>query len=95
MAGRKPDLILLDIKIPKHDGIEVLKALKSNEHYKNTPVVMMTTSTMRSDINAAYSAGASSYLIKHTSLAEWNKEINKALDYWLNINRTEKSHDVA
>ena len=95
VAGRVPDVIMLDVKIPKHDGIEVLRAIRQSEKLKDVPVIMMTTSTMRRDIVAAYSAGASSFLIKHSDTLEWNRELNVALDYWLTINRTANSEDVA
>lgn len=92
---RVPDLILLDIKIPKHDGHEVLMAFKASERFRDVPVIVMTTSTMHSDIAKAYRLGASSYLVKNASTAEWNKELNLAINYWLNINRTVNSKDVA
>lgn len=95
IPGRMPDLIMLDIKIPKLDGIEILKAIRKSDHLKNTPVVMMTTSTMRDDIHRSYSAGASSYLIKHIDILKWNKELGVVLDYWLDINRTVNSGDVS
>lgn len=93
--GRMPDLIILDIKVPKYDGLQILKVVRASEHLKNTPVVMMTTSTMRADIHAAYSAGANSYLIKHHNVLQWNKELGEVLEYWMDKNRTVNSYDVA
>ena len=92
--GRMPDLIMLDIKVPKLDGIEILKEIRKSDRLKNAPVVMMTTSTMREDIHRSYSAGASSYLIKHHNVLQWNKELGEVLDYWLDKNRTVNSVDV-
>lgn len=89
-----PDLILLDISLPKFDGIEVLLSIKKSRHYRNVPVVMMTTSSMRRDIHQAYTAGANSYIVKDQGLANWNRELNSALNYWLEVNKTINSCDV-
>ena len=59
-----PDLILLDVNLPKKNGYEVLKYIKANEILKHIPVVMLTTSSSQKDVDIAYSNAASSYIIK-------------------------------
>lgn len=92
--GRTPDLIILDIKIPKFNGLEVLKVFKRSEKLLTTPIVLMTTSSMRSDIVTAYANGASSYISKSDNMLQWNKRLSEALSYWLGINKTDQSLGV-
>lgn len=91
--NRKPDLIILDIKMPKMSGLEALKRLKQSD-YKTSPVLLMTTSNMRSDIVEAYTLGAASYICKSDNVMRWNCMLKEALDYWLGLNRTEESLGV-
>lgn len=60
----KPQLILLDIKMPKLDGLSTLKAIREQDAYRNLPVLMITTSSMKSDIAQAETLGATGYLTK-------------------------------
>ncbi|MCJ7801433.1 MAG: response regulator, partial [Candidatus Marinimicrobia bacterium] len=59
-----PKVIFLDIKLPKVNGLDVLKQLRSNEHTKGIPIVMLTSSKQGSDVKAAYDLGANSYVVK-------------------------------
>lgn len=88
-----PDLVLVDIKLPRIDGIEVVKRMKENPRYATVPFVMLTTSTMESDILDAHRAGAASYLVKTIDghPAEWGREVKGAITYWLSMNTTLKS----
>jgi two-component system response regulator len=67
-AGRKmddkPKVILLDLKLPKVDGLEVLRRVKSDERCKSIPVVVLTSSRENSDVEASYRLGANSYIVK-------------------------------
>ena len=80
--GVYPWLVLLDIKLPKYDGHEVLSHLKANEILRKIPVVMFTTSNAMSDIEAALVNGANSYVQKPTQAGEFGSVIAKILDYW-------------
>lgn len=60
----RPDLVLLDLRLPKVDGIEVLNSIKNDKELQSIPVVVMTTSDAEKDIVSAYSKGAGSYLVK-------------------------------
>jgi len=77
-----PDLILLDIKLPKKDGIEVLTDIKSNDDLKDIPVVMLTSSTRDEDIMQSYHNGANSYLTKPVSFTEFTEKMRDLQHYW-------------
>ncbi len=77
-----PWLILLDIKLPKYNGHEVLSRLKSNQTLREIPVVMFTTSTSNQDIDAALKGGANSYIQKPIEPDGYAFTIAKIIDYW-------------
>jgi CheY-like chemotaxis protein len=85
---RQPRLVLLDLKLPKMDGIEVLAKLRADERARNVPVVMLTSSSRKSDMEAAYQAGANSYLVKSVDFRQFSKDIRQVCDYWLVLNRS-------
>ncbi|MBS1653553.1 MAG: response regulator [Bacteroidetes bacterium] len=80
-----PDLILLDINLPKIDGIEVLKAIKSDEHLKIIPVVMLTTSEAEKDILDAYKNHVNCYITKPINLEKFIDVIKSIENFWLHI----------
>jgi CheY-like chemotaxis protein len=77
-----PDLILLDIKLPKVDGLEVLKQLKSDPKFKRIPTVILTVSQREEDINKSYDLGANSYIVKSVAFDEFNETIENIERYW-------------
>ena len=78
--GERPDLILLDLILPKMDGFEVLKELKENEETKNIPVIILTNLEETEDIQKALELGATTYLVKSSyTLEEVVNKIEKAL----------------
>lgn len=83
-----PDLILLDLRLPRLDGIEVLTRIKNTPHLATIPVVVLTTSAAERDIAAAYDARANSYLVKPVSLPEFANLLTSLAGYWLNRNET-------
>ena len=86
-ADDGPRLILLDLKMPKVDGIEVTRMVKSDERTRHIPVVIMTSSEEEKDVADSYSCGANSYIVKpldFTSLVEVAAQVGF---YWLAINR--------
>jgi CheY-like chemotaxis protein len=82
-----PKLVLLDLKMPKVDGIEVLRQVKSNEETKTIPVVMLTSSAEERDIVTSYSLGVNSYVVKPVDFAKFVDEVAKAGCYWVLVNR--------
>ena len=82
-----PVVVFLDLKMPKVDGIEVLRQVKSNEKTKTIPVVMLTSSAEERDIVASYSLGVNSYIVKPVDFASFVDEVTKAGCYWVLVNR--------
>ncbi|NVM57186.1 MAG: response regulator [Desulfobacterales bacterium] len=81
-----PCLILLDIRLPGMDGIEVLKQIKEHPDLKKLPVVMLTTSQRDDDIIASYGNHANSYVTKPTGLKQFEEKIRQLDFYWILIN---------
>jgi len=82
----RPGLILLDIKLPGIDGIEVLKRVKEHPGLKTIPVIMLTTSKREEDIVASYSHYANSYLTKPVGFKEFEEKVKQLDFYWVKIN---------
>lgn len=88
-AGRafgNPALILLDIKMPKVDGLELLGAIKSDEKLKTIPVVMLTSSREQSDIVSSYRLGSNGYVVKPMVFTEFVETMRKIGAFWLKTN---------
>ena len=79
----RPDLILLDLNLPKKDGFSVLKTIKSNQELKMLPVIVLTTSTNPDDIHRCYSEYANCYIKKPSDLQEFLKIIRNIKALWL------------
>ena len=84
----KPKVILLDIKMPKVDGIEVLRQIKSNEQMKTIPVVIMTSSKEEKDVIASYNLGVNSYVVKPVDFEGFAKAVSELGFYWLITNQS-------
>jgi CheY-like chemotaxis protein len=90
-SGREdvvPRLVLLDLKMPRVDGIEVLKLVKAQESTKRIPVVVMTSSQEEKDLDQTYDLGVNSYIVKPVDFAAVADIVRQAGFYWLAINRT-------
>ncbi|MDB5004560.1 MAG: two-component system response regulator [Mucilaginibacter sp.] len=83
----RPKVILLDIKMPKVDGIEVLRQIKSNDITKTIPVVIMTSSREEQDIITSYNLGVNSYVVKPVNFETFAKAISDLGLFWLIINQ--------
>lgn len=81
----RPDLILLDLKMPKKDGREVLQELKSDPQFKRIPVVALTTSTAEDDVGFSYDVGANSYVTKPVSFRALVDVMNTLSKYWFEL----------
>ena len=82
-ASSTPDLVLLDLNLPKRSGFEVLSALKTDEHLKVIPVVMLTTSNSADDILTCYQKHVNCYVTKPVSFNEFVNVIHRIEDFWL------------
>ena len=83
----KPKLVLMDIKMPKMDGIDVLRVLKSDVRTKDIPVVMLTSSKEDPDIKKCYELGANSYIVKPVNFESFADSIRNIGFYWLLLNQ--------
>ena len=81
-------MILLDIKMPKVDGIEVLRQLKASEHTKAIPVVIMTSSSEEKDIVSSYRLGVNSYVVKPVGFEDFAKAVGELGFYWMLLNKS-------
>lgn len=79
----KPKLVLLDLNMPKVSGIEVLRKIKSDEHTKTIPVVVLTSSQEDPDVQTCYKLGVNSYIVKPVGFANFTKAISELGLYWV------------
>ncbi len=92
-AGRKndrgPKVVLLDLKLPKVDGLEVLKRIKGDERTKTTPVVMLTSSREQSDLVESYRLGVNSYIVKPVNFERFAQAVQDLGLYWVLLNQSQ------
>jgi len=86
-ANDHPKVVLLDLKLPKVNGIEVLQRLKSDERTKNIPVVVLTSSAENQDIRDAYKYGVNSYVTKPIRFEDFANAVSELRLYWLLLNK--------
>jgi len=79
-----PDLIILDIRMPKVNGIEVLREIKSNKMFKSIPVVMLTVSTLKRDIFDTFDAGGEHYVAKSVAFEKFESTVEPIIMHYLN-----------
>ncbi len=80
-----PDIILLDINLPKKNGHEVLEYIKGNENLKHIPIIMLTTSSSQKDINASYNKFANCFITKPVDASEFLTVISAIENFWISI----------
>jgi CheY-like chemotaxis protein len=84
-SGKKPDLILLDLNLPKMDGREVLRAIKQNTEFKRIPVVVLSTSSAEKDIIESYNGYANCYITKPVDLEQFLSFVKTIEEFWFSM----------
>lgn len=88
-----PKIILLDLKLPKIDGLEVLRRLKTDPRTRSIPVIMLTTSQEQRDIVESYHLGVNSYIVKPVNFERFVEAVRELGLYWLLLNQSPKQVD--
>jgi len=83
-----PAVVILDLKLPRLSGLEVLKRIRANEQTRRIPVVVLTASEDENQVQASYELGANSYIHKPTDPSDFSEMILQVAMYWLLLNRT-------
>ena len=86
-----PRLVLLDLKLPRLDGHEVLKRIKTNPRTRRLPVVVLTSSAQERDVMRTYEGGANSYIIKPVDFEQFTEAVRDIGKYWLVINHSQRN----
>jgi two-component system response regulator len=84
---KPPKVVLLDLKLPKVGGLEVLREIRANEHTKSLPVVVLTSSREDSDVAAAYRLGVNSFIVKPVDFENFLEVVSNMGSYWVNLNQ--------
>ena len=78
-----PDLILLDLKMPRLDGVSTLREIRANEEFRSIPVIMVSTSSIEKEINTCFQLGANSYITKPLQFEDFTRKIKDLNLYWI------------
>jgi CheY-like chemotaxis protein len=90
----RPDLIFLDLNMPRMNGYEFLTAIKAIESFSDIPIVILTTSDVENDVVRSYKLGAASYITKPIDMPQFIAAIHQLSDYWFCLVRLPKGHKI-
>jgi two-component system response regulator len=93
-ARKQPRLVILDIKLPKLDGIGVLKAMRDDPNTQSVPVVMLSGSSDRDELDRCYEAGANSVVRKSVEFDELRRKMKQVYDFWITVNEANRNSRV-
>lgn len=85
---KQPDLVLLDMRLPKLSGLDVLRSVRAHPLTAMVPVVMLTSSSEASDIETSYKSGANGFVRKPVDFGEFSNKLNSLQAFWLGVNET-------
>jgi CheY-like chemotaxis protein len=83
-----PTLVLLDLKLPRLSGVDVLTAIREDTRLGHIPVVVLTSSDEKTDLAACYALGCNAFVRKPVEFSEYTQDLRTTLDFWLNVNLT-------
>jgi CheY-like chemotaxis protein len=87
-ASNLPAVVLLDLKLPKLDGNDVLRRLRADERTKYVPIVVLTSSSEEEDVARSYRLGANSYVRKPVGFADFSDTVSQLGSYWIKLNKS-------
>lgn len=93
-TAKRPDLILLDLNMPRMNGYEFLKAIKADANFNDIPIVVLTTSDVESDVMRSYKLGAASYVSKPMDVEKFISAIHQLGNYWFALVRLPQGHKI-
>jgi len=93
-AAPRPDLIFLDLNMPRMNGCEFLTAIKADERFKGIPVVVLTTSDVEKDVVCSYQLGATSYITKPVDMPQFIKAVQQIGEYWFSLVRLPQDYKL-
>jgi len=93
-SAPRPDLILLDLNMPRMNGHEFLAAVKADENFRDIPVVVLTTSEVERDVEASFKHGAAGYITKPVDMQQFTAAISQLSDYWFVLTRLPRENKI-
>jgi two-component system response regulator len=93
-ARKQPRLVILDMKLPKMDGIGVLKAMRDDPNTQSVPVVMLTATSEKAELDRCYEAGANSVVRKSLEYEELKRKMRQVYDFWITVNEANRNSRV-